>query len=80
MAREDDPYSAMRQFYFNLNDNESLNPGKNWGYAVFGMVIEGQAVLDKMSEVETEYNLDVNFNDVPVEPIILQKVLILPQE
>ena len=53
MARQNQPHSATRQFFFNVNDNPSLDPGKEWGYAVFGMVVEGQEVVDKMMEVES---------------------------
>lgn len=78
MARQNDPHTATRQFYFNMNDNESLDPGRNWGYAVFGMVIEGTEVLDKMSEVETEYKALLGMPDAPIENIILKKATVLP--
>ncbi|GAA0854157.1 peptidylprolyl isomerase [Aliiglaciecola litoralis] len=78
MARDNDPHSAMSQFYFNLRDNESLDPGKNWGYTVFGYVTEGTEIIDAMAEVETEYNVTVRWHDVPKQPIILEKVTILP--
>ncbi|RDV28011.1 peptidyl-prolyl cis-trans isomerase [Alteromonas aestuariivivens] len=78
MARQNDPHTANRQFFFNVNDNTSLDPGKDWGYAVFGMVVSGEQVLDAMAEVETEYNIQFNQPNVPVEPIILKKATILP--
>ncbi|GAB5379871.1 MAG: peptidylprolyl isomerase [Aliiglaciecola sp.] len=78
MARSNDPHSANRQFYFNMNDNESLDPGRNWGYAVFGYVTEGTEVLDKMAEVETHYDAILGWADVPVEPILLIKATVLP--
>lgn len=78
MAREDNPHSANRQFYFNMADNESLNPGRRWGYAVFGIVIEGEEVLDKMAQVETHYHAIYGWADVPKEAIILKKASILP--
>jgi peptidyl-prolyl cis-trans isomerase A (cyclophilin A) len=80
MARETDPHSATRQFYVNLNDNESLNPGRNWGYTVFGYVTEGTDVIDAMGAVETEYSVGLMQPNVPVKPIILQKVEILPAQ
>lgn len=78
MAREDDPHSARRQFFFNLKDNDNLNPGKGWGYTVFGSVSEGNEVIDKMSEVETEYKTSVRFQDAPVEDVLLIKATIVP--
>ncbi|XOV81089.1 MAG: peptidylprolyl isomerase [Aestuariibacter sp.] len=78
MAREDDPHSATRQFYFNVTDNESLNPGRRWGYTVFGLVLEGAEVIDKISAVETEYNMQMGWQSVPIEPVMLNKVELLP--
>jgi len=78
MARQNDPHTANRQFFFNVNDNSSLNPGRDWGYAVFGVIVEGEDVVDAMSEVETEYSLRLNANNVPIEPIIIKKVIVLP--
>ena len=78
MARQNEPHTANRQFFFNVNDNTSLDPGRDWGYAVFGMIVEGEDVVDAMSEVETEYSLKLNANNVPVEPIIIKKVTVLP--
>ncbi|MEM0909783.1 MAG: peptidylprolyl isomerase [Pseudomonadota bacterium] len=79
MARMDDPHSAKRQFFFNAKDNDNLNPGKTWGYTVFGLVVEGQSVIDEMAIVDTDYNIEARFYDVPVNPIVLEKVTILPQ-
>ena len=78
MARQNEPHTANRQFFFNVNDNTSLDPGRDWGYAVFGMIVEGEEVVDAMSEVETEYSLRLNANNVPIEPIIIKKVTVLP--
>ena len=78
MARQDDPHIANRQFFFNVNDNSTLNPGRDWGYAVFGMIVEGEDIVDAMSEVETEYSIRLNTNNVPIEPIIINKVTVLP--
>jgi len=78
MARQNEPHTANRQFFFNVNDNESLNPGRDWGYAVFGMIVEGEDIVDAMSEVDTEYSLALNVNNVPIEPIIIKKVTVLP--
>jgi cyclophilin family peptidyl-prolyl cis-trans isomerase len=54
MARTADPHSGTRQFYINLEDNPSLDPrGSGWGYAVFGQVLEGMDVLDKIAAIPT---------------------------
>jgi len=72
MARFEDPHSATRQFYFNVNDNASLDPNsRSWGYTVFGELISGMEVLEAIAEVETGYNEDLDAEDVPVEPVLL---------
>jgi peptidyl-prolyl cis-trans isomerase A (cyclophilin A) len=77
MARFSDPHSATSQFYFNMNNNESLNPSsKNWGYTVFGEVIEGMDVLLAISTVETGYSDSLNAEDVPLIAVKLIKVSI----
>ena len=78
MAKESRPHTANRQFFFNVADNSSLDPGRRWGYAVFGSVIEGQDVIDAMALVKTDYNAEMGWEDVPVEPIILIKASLLP--
>ncbi|MBT0585340.1 peptidyl-prolyl cis-trans isomerase [Alteromonas sp. SM 2104] len=80
MARQNDPHSATRQFYFNMGENKSLDPGRRWGYAVFGMVIKGSEVLDALSLVETGVSEVSGMRDVPVEPVILEKATILAEE
>ena len=80
MARESDPHSAMRQFYFNMADNEGLDPGKTWGYAVFGMVTEGEEVLELISGAKTHTDPTVNWKDVPVNPIFLVKATLLKEK
>ena len=72
MARYDDPHSATRQFYFNMDNNTSLNPNsRSWGYAVFGEVISGMEVLEAIAAVETGYSEDLDAEDVPVTPVLL---------
>lgn len=80
MARENDPHSAGRQFFFNMADNESLDPGRKWGYAVFGRVTGGMDVLDKIAAVETHVDPTFGWPNVPVEPVILKKATILPAQ
>ncbi|WP_394131579.1 peptidylprolyl isomerase [Shewanella maritima] len=78
MARDNDPHSATRQFYFNVADNSRLDPSRRrWGYAVFGEVVEGMEVLEAMSLVETEQNKTLDWPDVPVTNIILEKATLL---
>jgi peptidyl-prolyl cis-trans isomerase A (cyclophilin A) len=80
MARQNDPHSALRQFFFNLDDNDNLDPGRNWGYTVFGSAVSGAEVLDAMSKVETEYRPLIRFQDVPKEDIVLVKATILAEQ
>lgn len=78
MAKENRPHTANRQFFFNVSDNSSLDPGRRWGYAVFGAIIEGQEVVDAMALVKTDYNEEMGWEDVPIEPIMLIKASLLP--
>ena len=78
MAKENHPHSANRQFFFNIADNSSLDPGRRWGYAVFGAIIEGQEVVDAMALVATKYNEEMDWEDVPIKPIMLIKASLLP--
>lgn len=81
MARTSDPHSASAQFFINLVDNDFLDHSSKtmsgWGYAVFGKVIKGMEVVDKISEVATATK---GFHDdVPVKPITIKKATILKQ-
>ena len=79
MARTQDPHSATAQFFINVQDNDFLNhSGKNmqgWGYAVFGRVIAGEDVLDKIRVVQTGNRS--GHQDVPVEPILIESMTVL---
>jgi cyclophilin family peptidyl-prolyl cis-trans isomerase len=75
MARTNDINSATSQFFVNLKDNDFLDHSRgNFGYAVFGRVTEGMEVIDKIAAVETGRKR--GFDDVPVEPVIMTKVII----
>ncbi len=76
MARYEDPHSATSQFFFNVADNNrALDPNpKHWGYTVFGMVISGQDVLEELAAVPTGYNAELDYQDVPLTPVKLNKV------
>tara|TARA_R110000744_G_scaffold39339_2_gene89626 strand:+ start:1746 stop:2327 length:582 start_codon:yes stop_codon:yes gene_type:complete len=78
MAKENRPHTANRQFFFNVADNSSLDPGRKWGYAVFGAIIEGQEVVDAMALVTTNYNEEMGWENVPAKPIMLIKASLLP--
>ena len=68
MARTNDPHSATSQFFVNLVDNAFLDPGRGGaGYAVFGAVVEGMDVVDKIAAVKT--GSKGGHQDVPVTPI-----------
>ena len=78
MARFDDPHSATNQFYFNLADNEGLDPNsRNWGYAVFGQVIEGWDVVMSLAGVETGYDQALDAENVPLVPVKLLKAKVI---
>ena len=77
MARTSDPHSANAQFFINTKDNSFLNPKSgNWGYAVFGNVIEGMDVADKISKKPTGPKGRFS-QDVPIENIEIKKLIIL---
>ena len=74
MARTAEPHSANAQFFINVNDNMSLNPrADRWGYAVFGYVIEGMEVVDKIVSVRTGPAGQFS-QDVPMIPIVIKKL------
>ena len=75
MARTSDPNSATCQFFINHKDNPALDQGA--GYAVFGKVIDGMNVVDKIAEVPTTRKRAANgqpMSDVPAEPVIIKSV------
>jgi len=75
-----DAHSATNQFFINLNDNDNLNPGSSWGYAVFGEVIEGYDILEIMSQVEVGYSDELGYPTVPKKMITIIRVVILDEE
>jgi len=77
MARMPNPNSATSQFYINQADNNPLNfiEGRNPGYAVFGKVIEGLDVVDKIANVKTTTRNGKR--DVPVEPVIIKSAKLI---
>ena len=75
MARTNDPHSATSQFFINLKDNHFLDHTEKtesgWGYAVFGRVVSGMDVVEKIAAVETG-NVG-HHSDVPLEDVVLEK-------
>jgi peptidyl-prolyl cis-trans isomerase B (cyclophilin B) len=79
MARTNDPHSATAQFFINVTDNAMLDfkskSVQGWGYAVFGKVVAGMDVVDKIREVPT--GSKGMFQDVPQTPVIIEKAEIV---
>lgn len=76
MARTSDPHSATSQFFINVADNAFLNhtarTPQGWGYTVFGKVIEGMEVVEKISHVETGAAGPLT-QDAPQSPVIIEQ-------
>jgi peptidyl-prolyl cis-trans isomerase B (cyclophilin B) len=74
MARTSDPHSATAQFFINVADNDFLDQAKSqdgWGYCVFGKVVEGTEVVDRIKAVST--GSKGSHRDVPVEDVLITK-------
>jgi peptidyl-prolyl cis-trans isomerase A (cyclophilin A) len=80
MARTRDPHSASAQFFINLKDNAFLDhPGQDgWGYAVFGRVVRGMDVVQKIAGVATR-NAGMHQN-VPATPIVIESAKLIDQK
>ncbi len=78
MARTMDPHSASAQFFINVADNHFLNhSGKTqqgWGYAVFGRVVEGMDVINRIKGVATTRK--AGHQDVPAEDVVIEKATV----
>jgi len=79
MARTGDPHSATAQFFINISDNGFLNhtspSPQGWGYAVFGKVVSGSDVVDKIKVVKT--GRKGFHDDVPKEDVVIEKAVAL---
>jgi cyclophilin family peptidyl-prolyl cis-trans isomerase len=74
MARTNDPHGSDAQFYINLYDNADLDPNKTrWGYAVFGKVVQGMDVVDRIGNVQTGARGPFK-EDAPLKPVVIQKI------
>src|SRR3569833_3311 len=79
MARTNDPHSATAQFFINVNDNDFLNHSsptpQGWGYAVFGKVVEGMDIVEKIKKVKTGSK---GFHqDEPVDDVVIEKAVVV---
>ena len=80
MARTPDPHSATAQFFINVADNESLNfrfpTQEGYGYCVFGKVVKGMDVVNRIVKVQTGPG-PAGHQNVPVKPIIIESAKVL---
>ena len=78
MARTSDPHSATAQFFINVADNEFLNHTsptmQGWGYAVFGKVVAGQDIVDRIKGVKT--GRKGFHDDVPQADVVIEKAVV----
>ncbi|WP_257286172.1 peptidylprolyl isomerase [Endozoicomonas sp. SESOKO1] len=79
MARTMDPHSASAQFFINVKDNHFLNhsakTSDGWGYCVFGKVVEGMDIVNKIKGVKTTFR--AGHQDVPVDDVVIESAEIL---
>ena len=79
MARTSDPNSATAQFFINASNNDFLNytspTPQGWGYCVFGKIVEGQDVIDKIRKVRT--GSKGGHQDVPLEDVVIESMEIV---
>jgi peptidyl-prolyl cis-trans isomerase B (cyclophilin B) len=79
MARTSDPHSASAQFFINVADNDFLNhkspTPQGWGYAVFGKVVGGQEIVDRLKGVATGNR--GGHGDVPKTDVVIEKAVVV---
>jgi cyclophilin family peptidyl-prolyl cis-trans isomerase len=74
MARTGEPHGGDCQFYVNLNDNSALDPNQSrWGYAVFGRVVEGMDVVDRIGNQSTGSRGPFK-EDSPLQKVVIQRI------
>mgnify|MGYP003508461331 FL=1 len=77
LARTGDPHSGTSQFYVNLADNIALDPSPTrWGYAVFGRVVEGMDVVDRIASVATGSSGAFQ-EDAPLQPVVITSARVI---
>lgn len=78
LARPPEPHGGDVQFYVNLADNSSLDPNQSrWGYAVFGKIVQGMEVVDRISTVPTGAKGPFK-EDAPLQPVIIERIERVP--
>jgi peptidyl-prolyl cis-trans isomerase A (cyclophilin A) len=78
LARASAPHTGNCQFYINLVDNPELDPvPTRWGYAVFGQVVEGMDVVDRIGATPTG-SMGPFATDAPLKPVIIEQIVLLP--
>ena len=81
MARTNAPHSATAQFFINVADNGFLNhtapTAQGWGYAVFGKVVSGSEVVDKIERAKT--GRKGFHDDVPLEDVVIEKAVVIAE-
>ena len=79
MARTNDPHSATAQFFINTKDNGFLDhkapSGQGWGYAVFGRVVDGTDVVDRIEGVRT--GRSGFHDDVPLSDVVIERATVV---
>ena len=79
MARTNQPHSASAQFFINVANNDFLNhtapTAQGWGYAVFGKVVEGKEIVDRLKGVKT--GRKGFHDDVPNDDVVLEKAVVV---
>lgn len=78
MARTNDPHSASSQFFINVKDNDFLNyPGRDgWGYCVFGKVVKGKDIVDKIKSVPVAM-VNAAHQNVPIGNVIIESATVV---
>ncbi len=77
LARGEPPHSGNAQFYVNLVDNSDLDPlATRWGYTVFGRIVEGMDVVDRIGVTPTGA-MGPFKSDAPIKPVIIEKVVLV---
>jgi peptidyl-prolyl cis-trans isomerase B (cyclophilin B) len=81
MARMPNPHSASSQFFINVGDNDFLDHSaptpQGWGYCVFGRVVEGKDVVDRIKKVQTGRR--GMHDDVPVQDVVIEKAEVVDE-
>lgn len=79
MARTSDPHSASSQFFINVADNTFLNhrgkTDQGWGYAVFGQVVEGMDVVNRIKQCDTGSR--AGHGDVPITEVVIESTEVI---